>query len=408
MIFANALGGVFGAIWLGRQAYLFVISTPPTKRPWCASVANPFKFTEIIKMKFKFNCGLEAKNRFVLAPLTNMQSPGGILSQEELRWLTMRIEGGFAVVTTCATHIMPTAQAWVGELGTYGSDHLPGLKALAELGRKNNCFVIPQLFHGGFRCPSRLTGVQPVSASEFVIDTPDFEKPRALSHDEILDIKNHFVKSAQLSVIEAGLPGVEIHGANGYLFTQFLSPHTNTRTDQWGGPLENRARFLLDTVRAVRAAIGPQKILGVRLSPENTKLIHSLTVEDMMQVCDWLSGCGVDYISLSLWKALKMPDQYPGGSATLLTMFRKVIPPSVALFVSGQIWSQADAEAVFSEGADFAVLGASGIANPDWPKRVWAEGNEPRRFPMPASEFDSIGVSPPFLDYLRRWNFVAG
>ncbi|MCB0351670.1 MAG: hypothetical protein KDD38_10835, partial [Bdellovibrionales bacterium] len=279
---------------------------------------------------------------------------------------------------------------------------------LAKLGRENDCLILPQIFHGGFRCPSLLTGVQPVSASEFIIEAPNFEKPRALKSDEIENIKSQFVKSAKM-VVDQGLPGIELHGANGYLFTQFLSSQTNTRTDQWGGSLENRSRFLLETARDIRKQIGADKILGVRISPENTKLIHGITIEDMAVVCGELSKLGVDYISLSLWDAVKRPDQHVGKDlrdSTVVEYFRKVIPSDVAIFVSGKIWTHIEAQKAFDLGADFVALGASGIANPRWPVEVWQNKQAPYRFPMTESQMSEIGVSPRFRKYLERWNYV--
>jgi 2,4-dienoyl-CoA reductase-like NADH-dependent reductase (Old Yellow Enzyme family) len=355
---------------------------------------------------YKFKSGLQTKNRIVLAPLTNNQSPGSVLSPEELRWLTLRMEGGFGIVTTCATHIMPSAQGWPGEMGIFSPEHLSGLKALAQNGRAHSCLVIPQLFHGGFRSPKKLTGVQPVSASEFVLDLSDFEKPRALNTEEIINIKDHFVKAAQLSM-DAGLPGVEIHGANNYLFTQFLSSHTNTRTDEWGGSKENRARFLLETAQDIRAAIGRNKILGVRLSPESTKIISQIPVDDMMWVASELANVGVDYISLSLMNARKKPDEYPNGNDSIVALFRKAIPKEVALSVAGNIWTRSDAETVLRDGADFVVLGSSGIVNPDWPLKVWQKGFAPDRAPLSEVELQKRGLSPAFIEYIRPRGFVV-
>lgn len=354
---------------------------------------------------FKFLCGQEAKNRIVLAPLTNMQSPTTKLSADEFGWLRRRIEGGFSIVTTCATHVAEDAQAWPGEMGVFSDDHIPGLKLLSNAGEQANSHVIPQLFHGGFRSPSSLNGKQPVSASEFVIDAPDFEKPRALSEDEILEIKKAFVSAAVRSV-RAGLPGVEVHGANGYLFTQFLSPHTNLRQDSWGGSLEKRARFLLETVREIRAAIGSSKILGMRLSPENTKLINSIDIDEMKTVCEWLVEAGVDYISLSLWDARKPSDKYPNQG--VVETIRSSVSSDVALIVSGKLWTNDDVERALSRGADFVALGASAIANPDWPQQSSNLNFSPTRLPLSPEELLARGASQSFIEYLRRWNFVEG
>ncbi len=371
---------------------------------------------------FRFACGLSSKNRVVLAPMTNGQSPTTELSDAEFRWLDQRIRGGFGIVTTCATHVLPSAQAWPGELGIFSDRHTPGFARLATAAREFNCLVIPQLFHGGFRCPASVTGQQPVSASEFKLDVPDFEKPRALEVSEIIEIEDAFAAAAGRA-IKAGLPGVEIHGANGYLFSQFLSPQTNLRKDEWGGSLANRSRILIDTVKKVRAAIGPAHILGVRLSPEDTKVL-TLDIDEMLEVASELSQLGVDYISISLWSAVKLPNKYPDGAETVLAKFRKVISSSVGVTVSGQIWTAADAVAALNEGADFVAMAAAGIANPDWPERLFESlsssskaargvggprGNgsfEPHRLPMTPSELQERAVSDSFIEYLKKFKYV--
>jgi 2,4-dienoyl-CoA reductase-like NADH-dependent reductase (Old Yellow Enzyme family) len=203
------------------------------------------------------------------------------------------------------------------------------------------------------------------------------------------------------------LPGVEIHGANGYLFTQFLSPHTNKRTDQWGGALASRARFLIETVREVRAAIGADKIVGVRLSPEDTQQIREIRIDEMIQVGRWLQDCAIDYLSVSLGQFRQKPLHRPDAKDSIISLFRQALGPRLPLIVSGQIWSRRDAEDAFADGASLVALGQSGIANPDWPERVGVEGREPRRFPMTPDELRGVAVSPRFVDYLRAWKTIV-
>lgn len=356
--------------------------------------------------EFHFRSGHTAKNRIVMAPMTNGQSPSGELSEEEYQWLARRIAGDFGLVVTCAAHVVPSAQAWAGEMGVFSDSHKLGLARLAETAREHGCLVLPQLFHGGFRSPRALTGVQPVSASEFDLDVPDFERPRSLSSEEIHQLIEAFGAAAR-RVVDSGLPGVEVHGANGYLFTQFLSPLTNRRTDSWGGSSVNRARFLLETVAKVRKTIGPRKMLGVRLSPENTKLISEIDIREMTEVAYELEKLGVDYISISLWDALKLPDQYPDSRQTIIEIFREALSGETPILVSGQIWDAERAQRVLDLGGDFVVLGAAAIANPDWPRRARDPGFKPTRFPLTRSQFHELAVSDVFVNYLSRWGFVA-
>lgn len=138
-----------------------------------------------------------ARNRTVLAAMTNKQShDDGVLSDDELNWLARRAEGGFGVVTTCATNVQFDGKSWDGELGIYDDRHIPGLRRLAGQIRARGALSLVQLFHGGYRAPSRITGVQPVSCTGFDMDVEGFERPRALTTDEVVALVEAFVSAA--------------------------------------------------------------------------------------------------------------------------------------------------------------------------------------------------------------------
>ena len=241
-----------------------------------------------------FRTGLRARNRIVLAPLTNMQSePDGSLGDAELRWLTSRAAGGFGVVTTCAAHVSRDGQGWPGELGVHDDALQPGLSTLSAALHEQGAVSIVQIFHGGLRADPALIGATPWSAS-------DVDGARAATDEDIARVIAQFADAAARSR-DAGFDGVEIHGAHGYLFTQFLSATQNRRSDAWGGPLEHRARLLRETLRAVRARVGPQFTVGVRLSPEDFGNARGLDLDESVQTARWLADDGADYVHLSLW-----------------------------------------------------------------------------------------------------------
>ena len=156
------------------------------------------------------------KNHFVLAPMVNHQSENdGSLGEDELQWLNARALGGFAMIITTATNVLPERKTWVGELGIYSDTHLPGLARLADTLKSSGATPLVQIFHGGARCPSSITGVQPSSASAFSLNIPGFEQPRALNVSEVKIVVDGFIAGAKRAH-KAGFAGVEIHGANGY------------------------------------------------------------------------------------------------------------------------------------------------------------------------------------------------
>jgi len=341
-----------------------------------------------------FRTGLAARNRVVLAPMTNKQSHAdGSLGDDELRWLSSRAEGGFGLVMTCAAHVAKDGQGWPGELGIFDDALLPGLTTLAGAVRRRGAVAMVQIFHGGLRADPLVSGATPWSASAA-------EGVREATEDDLQRVIGQFAAAAGRAQA-AGFDGVEIHGAHGYLLTQFLSAEQNRRTDRWGGPLAHRARLLREALRAVRARVGPSFTVGVRLSPENFGNAKGLDLDESVQTARWLADDGADFIHLSLWRALeptaKRPAEHP------LPTFRAALPADVAILAAGAVWTRTEAEAVIELGADGVALGRSAIVNRDWPLRAQQQAWEPRRPPVTLADLREEGLSEPFAAYMRSW-----
>jgi 2,4-dienoyl-CoA reductase-like NADH-dependent reductase (Old Yellow Enzyme family) len=352
-------------------------------------------------------CGLTSANRVVLAPLTNRQSHAdGQLSDDERRWLEMRAAGGFGIVTTCAAYVTQDGKAWAGQLGVHDDAMIPALRPLAASLRAHQSLGVVQLHHGGIRAKRDVSGLAPIGPSALSDLGPNYEPSQAATTDDIARCIEAFAAAAA-RVERAGLDGVELHGAHGYLISQFLSSTLNQRTDGWGGSLENRARFLQEILRATRRRVSPGFLVGVRLSPEDFGFAAGIDLDETIQVAQMLVEGGIDYVHLSLWDASKNTKKYPDRHA--LQMFRAVLPPSLPLLAAGNIWTADDAQRVLDLGADAVVLGRSAIANPDWPSRVAANPSwEPRRPPLSPAELAERGLNPTFIDYMRNWKgFVS-
>jgi len=154
-----------------------------------------------------------------------------------------------------------------------------------------------QLNHPGRQCP-KMVNSQPLSPSEVQLELlGSFGKPRAMTEDDIQEVITRFTRSAKL-VKEAGFTGVQLHCAHGYLFSQFLSPKINQRTDQWGGSLENRARIIRETIQSVRRAVGPEFPIGVKLNSADFQK-GGFSLEDCVTVARWLGEDSVDLLEIS-------------------------------------------------------------------------------------------------------------
>jgi 2,4-dienoyl-CoA reductase-like NADH-dependent reductase (Old Yellow Enzyme family) len=348
-----------------------------------------------------FPCGAVAANRVVLAPLTNKQShDDGSLSDAERRWLTMRAAGGFGVITTAAAYVSPEGKAWPGQVGVYADHCVAPLAALARDLLPYGALGVVQLHHGGIRAKREASGLPTVGPSALTDIGEGYEPPRAATEDDIARFIRDF-RDAAARAEAAGLAGVELHAAHGYLLGQFLSSTLNLRADAWGGDLPNRARLLREVARAVRAAVSPGFIVGARLSPEDFGFAAGIDLDETIQVAQWLAEDGIDYIHLSLWDAAANTKKRPDVHA--LPLFRAALPASLPIVVAGSVWTPDQAAHALSLGADMVALGRAAIAHPDWPHRAVDPTWSPRRPPFTADELAARGLSPIFVDYMRRW-----
>jgi 2,4-dienoyl-CoA reductase-like NADH-dependent reductase (Old Yellow Enzyme family) len=338
-------------------------------------------------------------NRAVLAAMTNKQShTDGSLGDDELAWLEART--AFGIVTTCAAHVARDGQGWDRELGVFADDLLPGLTRLADALRSAGTLGLVQIFHGGVRAPSRLTGEQPFSASAFELDSPNFETPRAATEEDINRTIAAFAAAGRRCAL-AGFDGVEIHGAHGYLITQFMGTVTNTRTDEWGGSLANRARLVRSILAAVRAAVPAKFLVGVRLSPEVPE--QGVTLDEALHVARWLAEDGVDFLHVSNWDSFKPPVAHPESQKPLTTWFREAVGPDVPVIATGSVWTPEQADEVLRHGADLVGLARAAIGNANWPVNAATHGWKPERPPYTPEHLRANALSEQMIDTMRIW-----
>jgi 2,4-dienoyl-CoA reductase-like NADH-dependent reductase (Old Yellow Enzyme family) len=336
--------------------------------------------------------GKTSTNRIWLAPLTNQQShEDGTLSDAELAFLARRADGGFGLVETCAAHVTQDGKGWRGELGVHDDAMMPGLTRLAARIRAGGALASAQLFHGGLRADPLVSALPKWSASAV-------EGAREASDDDLARVVTAFGRAAARCA-DAGFDGVELHGAHGYLLSQFLSTVYNQRTDRWGGSLENRMRLAREVCRLVRAS-APNLVLAVRLSPEDFAQSKGLDLDESIEVARLLAEDGMDVLHLSLWRAQRMTAKRPTQHATRL--FRDALPAHVKIVVAGAIWTKDEAEEQLALGADAVALGRAAIGNADWPKKV-AAGIPIARPPFSASALAGEGLSDVFVGYMRHW-----
>jgi len=244
----------------------------------------------------------------------------GTGTETRINWELKFARGGVGAIVSSWTGVHPRGRIVPNYATIDRDDRVPFWRTLGERVHEHDCRFIVQLAHAGRQrdIPGFELDVQPGLSSTDRSDALHGFRCRKATKAELLEVQEAFAQGARRAR-EAGLDGVEIHGANGYLFTQFLSSAINERDDEYGGSLENRARLLLETVRAIRREVGDDFHLQVKISA--TELGNALmpwakkgnTIEDSVQVAKWLEEAGVDAIHVSRGSTFPHPDN-PAGT----------------------------------------------------------------------------------------------
>lgn len=336
---------------------------------------------------------VEIKNRLAAAPMNTMfaENTGGIVNEQVLAYYAARAKGGVGLIITeaaLATRLVAKFPAY-SNLLCYHQEHVPGLAELAETCHVFGAKVILQLSPGFGRQGNSHIGEPSPAPSDnvsYLIPNEMYPKAfaatfgriipqvpgpatRAMTVAEIQHEVEEYAASAGLAV-GAGYDGMEIHAPHGYLLMQFLSPRTNKRTDQYGGSLENRMRFLVELVNKTKAAVPKDFPVGVRVSAEE-HMPNGITYEEMKVVVKKLEELGMAYIHMSdgSYEAFKylFPDQ-DGTMLDYAAGFKKIVKIPI---ITPAIHDPVNAEKAVTDGkTDMISLGRALFADPEWANKV--------------------------------------
>jgi 2,4-dienoyl-CoA reductase-like NADH-dependent reductase (Old Yellow Enzyme family) len=310
------------------------------------------------------------RNRVVMAPMTTWASnDDGTVSDEEDAYYRRRAKDVGLVITGC-THVQANGIGFKNEFAAYDDRFIPSLRKLAMAAKSGGAPAILQIFHAGVKTlPELVSDV--VAASAVAGEGGPFASailPRALSEEEILDVVSAFADATRRA-IAAGFDGVELHGAHGFLIQNFFSPHSNRRSDRWGGSLENRMRFPLAVVAAVKRTIAEHAdrpfALGYRISVEEG-VEGGLTLDDSLQLITRLVDAGASYIHASLGSALDQAPANGGPDAPIVSILRDHINGRVPLMAAGRIKTPAQARSALDLGLSLVAVGQGLVTDPDW------------------------------------------
>ncbi|WP_321284870.1 alkene reductase [uncultured Vibrio sp.] len=322
---------------------------------------------------------LTLANRIVMPPMTRSRASQSDKAANKMmaQYYAQRASAGLIVAE--GTQISPMGQGYAWTPGIYSQEQIEGWKLVTDAVHAKGGAIFAQLWHvGRVTHPDNIGGKQPISSSAlkaenvkvFVdngTDEPGFVdvvEPREMTKEGIKQVVAEY-RQAALNAIEAGFDGIELHAANGYLVNQFIDSEANTRTDEYGGSIENRLRFLGEVVKAMADAIGAERI-GVRLAPFTSLngTVDKTPIETYTTAAALLNKLNVVYIHIAEVDWDDAPDTPAAFKLAIRDAYQGVI------IYAGRYDAEKAASALESGLADMIGFGRPFVANPDLPARI--------------------------------------
>ncbi|WP_274381894.1 alkene reductase [Noviherbaspirillum sedimenti] len=339
-------------------------------------------------------------NRVVMAPLTRNRAPAQMPTPLMATYYAQRAhpQTGAGLIITEGTPICPEGHGYSDTPGIHSAEQIEGWKAISGAVHAQGGHIVMQLWHvgrvshvdllPGGQAPVAPSAVRANAKTYLIKGEPglrvgalvDTSEPRALKLEELPALVQTFRQAAR-NAIDAGMDGIELHGANGYLLDQFLRTKSNRRTDAYGGSIENRARLLLEVLRSICGEIGSNRV-GVRLSPvtEGNGIVVDADTQALFEyVTRELAPLGLAYVHLIEGQAGGARDHKPFDYAAVLRSYREAGGQGAWMVNNG--YDLALAQQALISGADLVAFGKRFLANPDLTRRLRQGGpfNEPDR-----------------------------
>jgi 2,4-dienoyl-CoA reductase-like NADH-dependent reductase (Old Yellow Enzyme family) len=341
--------------------------------------------------------GLVVKNRLAVAPMTRISATEeGRATETMARYYERFARGGFGAVITEGIYTDHAfSQGYLYQPGLANESQAIAWKAVVNGIKAHGAIAIAQVMHAGAISQGNRFRDQTVGPSAtqpkgtplpFYHGKDKYAVPLEITEEQIADAIAGFANAASRAIVTSGFDAVEIHGANGYLLDQFLTDVTNTRSDRWGGSTESRMRLVVETFKAVRAKVGRETPIGVRISQGKVNDFHHKWAggeADAEIVFGTLADIGVDFIHVTEHEAWK--PAFAEGQSSLMRLAKRFAPKSVVI-ANGSLHDGGRAAAALDDGADIVTFGRGALANPDLPIRLSKA--------TPLAEFDPAVLGP--------------
>ena len=341
------------------------------------SDANPKLFAPL-KLR-----DLTLKNRVVVSPMCMYSSKNGFANDFHLAHLGSFALGGAGLILTEASAVSPEGRITPDDLGLWNDDHIPALGKIVDLAHAQHALIGTQLAHAGRKAsthaPWRGHGAVSPEQGGWQVVGPDahaysgsYSTPKAMTGDDIQKVIADFVAATRRAVM-AGFDVVEVHAAHGYLLHQFLSPLSNSRTDEYGGSFENRVRLTLEVSRAVRDAFPSHLPVLVRVSASDWAA-GGWTPDETVELARLLMEIGIDVLDVSSG-GLTADQKIEVGPGYQLPFAERVKRETgMVTMAVGMITNPQQAETLLERGqADLVALARELLRDPHWPQRAASE-----------------------------------
>lgn len=322
---------------------------------------------------------LTLKNRLIVpAMVVNSNQPDGMPTERYIRYHEEKAKGGWGMLITEDYAITPTAGGFRNLAGLWSDEQIEAHAKFVDRIHALDTKICCQIYHAGRQTNSGVNGVQCIAPSPYK-DPPSFETPREMTKEDIRNVIQAYADAA-VRAKKCGFDAVEIHGAHGYLINQFSSPFSNKRSDEYGGSTENRARFGVEVIRAVRAAVGKDFPVLFKLTV-NEFVAGGLKIAEGRELARIFSREDIDAITISQgvnateWGVIQPGAIPPAGFIEHVKACRDVVK-DIPVIAIGRILNFDLANHIIEDGtADFVCMGRASLADPLAPKK-YLEGHK--------------------------------
>lgn len=309
---------------------------------------------------------LELSNRIVLPPMVCFTFAGenGFVAEKNVKHYEAIAKSGTGLIIVEATCVSKDGRLSADQLGIWSDEYIDGLSKIVEACHKNGAKAFIQIHHAGLRTPKEVNE-DTITSSDF---SDERTSGRAMTKEELKSIQADFIKAA-VRAEKAGFDGIELHGAHGYLITQFLSSKINKRTDEYGGSFENRLRFAAEILEGIKSKVSENFVVGIRMGCNEDDL------ENSIEIAKRLEALGMDFLHISTGFdgeiiSAVVPEDFPGnwivyGAAKIKEQV------SIPVIAVNSIKTSEDARSlVEGDFVDLVALGRAQLADYSFTKHV--------------------------------------